>query len=52
MTIEVPQNKKIPGRGKNGGRKGFGSALRRRRANKESNKQLEMGAKRSCLGRS
>ena len=36
MAIEVPQNEEISGVGKNGGRKGFGSAIRRRRANRES----------------
>ena len=34
MAIEVPQNKEISG-GKNGGRKGVGSAIQRRRANRE-----------------
>ena len=28
MAIEVPQNEEISGRGKNGGRKGIGSAIR------------------------
>ena len=32
MAIEVPQNEKIPGGGKNGGRKGVGSTIRRRGA--------------------
>ena len=27
MAIEVPKNEKISGRGKNGGRKGIGSAI-------------------------
>ena len=27
MAIEVPQNEEISGEGKNGGRKGFGSAI-------------------------
>ena len=35
MAIEVPQNKKISG-GKDGGRKGVGSAIRRRGANRGS----------------
>ena len=35
MAIEVPQNEKISGEGKNGGRKGVGSAIRRRRANRK-----------------
>ena len=35
MAIEFPQNEKIFG-GKNGGRKGVGSAIRRRRANRGS----------------
>ena len=35
MAIEVPQNEKIFGE-KNGGRKGVGSAIRRRRANRGS----------------
>ena len=34
MAIEVPQNEEISGGGKNGGRKGVGSAIRRRRANR------------------
>ena len=33
MAIEVPQNEEIPGRGKNGGRKEVGSAIRRGGAN-------------------
>ena len=33
MAIEVPQNEEISGGGKNGGREGVGSAIRRRRAN-------------------
>ena len=33
MAIEVPQNEEISGGGKNGGRKGVGSAIRRRGAN-------------------
>ena len=36
MAIEVPQNKKNCGGGKNGGRKGIGSAIRPRRANRGS----------------
>ena len=32
MAIEVPQNEEISGGGKDGGRKGIGSAIRRRRA--------------------
>ena len=38
MAVEVPQslNEEISGGGKNGGRKGVGSAIRRRRANKGS----------------
>ena len=36
MTVEVPQNEEIYEKGKNGGRKGVGSAIRRRRANRES----------------
>ena len=28
MAIEVPQNEQISGEGKNGGRKGIGSAIR------------------------
>ena len=36
MAIEVPQNEEISGEGKNGGRKGVGSAIRRKRANKGS----------------
>ena len=35
MAIEVPQNEEISGGGKNGGRKEVGSAIRRRRANRE-----------------
>ena len=33
MAIEVPQNEEISGGGKNGGRKGVGSAIRWRGAN-------------------
>ena len=33
MAIEFPQNEEISGGGKNGGRKGVGSAIRRRGAN-------------------
>ena len=33
MTVEVHQNEKIFGGGKNGRRKGVGSTIRRRRAN-------------------
>ena len=36
MAIEVPQNEKISGGGKDGGRKGVGSAIRRRGANRGS----------------
>ena len=36
MAIEVPQNEKISGGGKNGGRKGVGSAIWQRRASRES----------------
>ena len=35
MAIEVPQNEQICGGGKNGMRKGVGSAIRRRRPNRE-----------------
>ena len=34
MAIEVPQNEEITGGGKNGGRKGVGSAIRWGRANR------------------
>ena len=34
MAIEVPQNKEISGGGKNGGRKGVGSFIRRGGANR------------------
>ena len=34
MAIEFPQNEEISGDGKNGGRKGVGSAIRRRGANR------------------
>ena len=34
MAIEVPQNEEISGGGKNGGRKGIGSAIRWGRANR------------------
>ena len=34
MAIEVHQNDEISGGGKNGGRKGIGSAIRRRGANR------------------
>ena len=36
MAIEVPQNEKISLGGKNGGRKGVGSAIQWRRANREA----------------
>ena len=36
MAIEVPQNEEIAGRGKNGGRKGVGSAMHWRRVNRRS----------------
>ena len=36
MAIEVPQNEEISGGGKNGGRKGVGSAIRQGGANKGS----------------
>ena len=36
MAIEVPQNKEICGGGKNGGRKGIGCVILRRRANRGS----------------
>ena len=36
MAIEVPQNEKIFGGGKNKGRKGVGSAIHWRRANRGS----------------
>ena len=36
MAVEVPQNEEIFGEVKNGGRKGFDSAIRWRRANRES----------------
>ena len=36
MAIEVPQNEEISGGGKNGGRKEIGSAIRWRRANRDS----------------
>ena len=36
MAIEVPQNEEISGGGKNGGRKGVSSAIRRRGANRGS----------------
>ena len=34
MAIEVPQNEEISGGGKNGGRKGAGSAIRQGGANR------------------
>ena len=34
MAVEVPQNEEISGGGKNGGREGAGSAIRRRGANR------------------
>ena len=34
MAVEVPQNEEISGGGKNRGKKGVGSAIRRRRANR------------------
>ena len=36
MAIEIPKNKEIYGGEKNGGRKGVGSAIRQRRANRQS----------------
>ena len=36
MAIEVPQNEEISRGGKNGVKKGIGSAIRRRRANRGS----------------
>ena len=36
MAIEAPQNEEISGGGKNGGRGGVGSAIRRRKANRRS----------------
>ena len=36
MAIEVPQNEEISGGGKNGGRKGVGSAIGRVEANRRS----------------
>ena len=36
MAFEVPQNEEISGGGKGGERKGIGSAIRRRRANRGS----------------
>ena len=35
MAIEVPKNEEISGGGKNGGRKGVGSAIRWRKVNRE-----------------
>ena len=36
MAIEVPQNEEISGGEKNGGRKGIGSAIRQRGANRRA----------------
>ena len=36
MAIEIPQNEEISGGGKNGYKKGVGSAIRQRRANRGS----------------
>ena len=36
MAVEIPQNEKISGGRKNGGRKEVGSVIRRRRANRGS----------------
>ena len=36
IAIQVPQNEEMSGGGRNGGRKGVGSAIRCRRANRES----------------
>ena len=36
MAIKISQNEEICGGGKNGGKKGVGSAIHRRRANRES----------------
>ena len=45
MAIEAPQNEEISGGGKNGGRKGVSSAIRRGRANRGGIhiKKLERG---------
>ena len=45
MAVEVPHNKEISGGGKNGARKGVGSAIRRRRENEGSVniKKIEKG---------
>ena len=43
MAIEVPQNEEVSGGGKNGGRKRVNSAIRRKRANKESINIKERG---------
>ena len=43
MAIEVPENEEIPGGGKNGGRKGVGSAIHQRGANRGNIKKRERG---------
>ena len=48
IAVEIPQNKEISGGGKNGGRKGVGSAIRRGKANRGHTHE-EMRARRSCL---
>ena len=48
MAVEVPQNEEISGR-KNGGRKGVGSAIRRRRANRGAY-TLRNGSEEKLLG--
>ena len=51
MSIEVPQNEEISRGRKNGKRKGVGSAIRRREANRGGRTHKEMTARRSCLER-
>ena len=49
MAIEIPQDEEISGGGKNGGRKGVGSAILRGGANRGGGRtHQEMTARRSC----
>ena len=49
MAVEVPQNEEISERGKNGGRKGVGSTVRWRGANRGGGRtHQEMTPRRSC----
>ena len=49
MAIEVPQNEKIFGGGKNGGRKGIGSAIRWGGANRGGRTHYKKRVRKSYL---